>query len=302
MAINGTNISVQKTFYNDSQMTDMNSLSNALLAKPTELSPIITHLAGKDDKRFPLSFLTEGVGNTKSIDRLEYEYRVATHRMRTRPVAAAGPTGSSIGLGGATFEVEFPDKHFVFPYVLVSQSGTQARIMKEPEQVAGGSSWKYTLQLINPSATAVMPAADVIAGALFAQMYAPVGVDFSRGNASNWETPGKVRNKLTTVRKSYHMSGNAKDYVAEFSLPKKGGSTTKLWMDYEEYLHMLDFKEECEMYYWYGQKTYDANGHTYMKDENGQPVIVGPGLLEQIVETDTYSTMTETKLKNIIGD
>jgi len=133
-------------------------------------------------------------------------------------------------------------------------------------------------------------------------MFAPVGVDFSRGNASNWETPGKVRNKLTTVRKSYHMSGNAKDFVAEFSLPTKGGSTTKLWMDYEEYLHMLDFKEECEMYYWYGQKTYDANGQTFMKDENGQPVIVGPGLLEQIVSTDTYSTMTETKLKNIIGD
>ena len=302
MAVNGTNISVQKTFYNDSQMTDMNSLSNALLAKPTELSPIITHLAGKDDKRFPLSFLTEGVGNTKSIDRLEYEYRVATHRLRTRPVAVAGPTGAAIGLGGATFELEFPDKHFVFPYVLVSQAGTQARIMKEPEQVAGGANYKYTLQLINPSTTATVAAADCLAGALWAQMYAPVGVDFSRGNASNWETPGKVRNKLTTVRKSYHMSGNAKDFVAEFSLPTKGGSTTKLWMDYEEYLHMLDFKEECEMYYWYGQKTYDANGHTYMKDENGQPVIVGPGLLEQIVNTDTYSTMTESKLKNIIGD
>ena len=302
MAVNGTNISVQKTFYNDTQMTDMNSLANALLSKPTELSPIITHLAGKDDKRFPLSFMTEGVGNVKSIDRLEYEYRVATHRLRMRPVARTMTSTSNVGLGGASFELEFPDKHFVFPYVLVSQSGSQARIMKEPEQVAGGTAWKYTLQLVNPSTSATVAAADVTQGALWAQMYAPVGVDFSRGNASNWETPGKVRNKLTTVRKSYHMSGNAKDYVAEFALPTKGGSTTKLWMDYEEYLHMLDFKEECEMYYWYGQKTYDANGHTYMKDENGQPVVVGPGLLQQIVETDTYSTMTETKLKNIIGD
>ena len=302
MAVNGTNISVQKTFYNDSQMTDMNSLANALLSKPTELSPIITHLAGKDDKRFPLSFLTEGVGNTISIDRLEYEYRVATHRLRTRPVAVTPSSTSNVGLGGATFELEFPDKHFVFPYVLVSQAGTQARIMMEPKQSPGGTNWIYTLQLVNPSVTATVAAADITSGALWAQMYAPVGVDFSRGNASNWESPGLVRNKLTTVRKSYHMSGNAKDFVAEFSLPTKGGSTTKLWMDYEEYLHMLDFKEECEMYYWYGQKTYDANGHTYMKDENGQPVIVGPGLLEQIVNTDTYSTMTESKLKNIIGD
>ena len=301
MAVNGTNISVQKAFYNDSQMTDMNSLSNALLAKPTELSPIITHLAGKDDKRFPLSFLTEGVGNVKSIDRLEYEYRVATHRLRTRPVATT-LAGAAVGQGGGSFELEFPDKHFVFPYVIVSQDGTQARIMKEPEMVAGGTNWKYTLQLVNPDAAAISAAANNLQGALWAQMYAPVGVDFSRGNASNWETPGKVRNKLTTVRKSYHMSGNAKDYVAEFALPTKGGKQTKLWMDYEEYLHMLDFKEECEMYYWYGQKTYDSNGQTYMKDENGQPVIVGPGLLEQIVNKDSYSTMTESKLKNIIGD
>ena len=295
---NGTNISVQKTFYNDSQMTDSNSLANALLSKPAELSPIITHLSGKDDKRFPLSFLTEGVGNAKSIDRLEYEYRVATQRLRTRPVATT--VAADGGIGGSVFSVEFPDKHFVFPYVLVSQSGVQARIMKAPEAV--GSNWKYTLQLVNPSATAVMPVADITAGALFAQMYAPVGVDFSRGNASNWETPGMVRNKLTTVRKSYHMSGNAKDFVAEFALPTKGGSTTKLWMDYEEYLHMLDFKEECEMYYWYGEKSYDSNGHTSMKDENGQPVIIGPGLLSQVINKDTYSVMTEAKLKNIIGD
>jgi hypothetical protein len=296
--MNGTNITVQKNHYNDAQMTDMNSLSNALLARPTELSPIITHLAGKDDKRFPLSFLTEGVGNTKSIDRLEYEYRVKTHSLKTRPVASTN-AGTSLGLGGGTFHLDFPDKWFVFPYVLINSAGEQARIMAEPVQV--GSTWRYSMQLVDPSMSASL-SSGFTAGDLWAQMYAPVGVDFSRGNASNWETPGKVRNKIGTVRKSYHMSGNAKDFVAEFSLPTKGGKTTKLWMDYEEYTHMLNFKEECEMYYWYGQKTYDASGQTKMKDENGQPVVVGPGLLEQIINRDSYSVMTETKLKNIIGD
>ena len=60
---------VLKTYYNDAQMTDTNSLVNALLEKPAELSPIITHLAGREDRKFPLTMLTEGVGNTKSIDR-----------------------------------------------------------------------------------------------------------------------------------------------------------------------------------------------------------------------------------------
>lgn len=297
----GANISVQKTFYNDSQMTDMNSLANALLSKPTELSPIITHLAGKDDKRFPLSFLTEGVGNVKSMDRLEYEYRVRTHARKTRPVQTAISDTNNVGLGGSAFELIFPDKFFVFPYVLVNSKGEQARIMKEPTPVSAGNGYKYTLQLVNPAPSATL-SAGYNAGDLWAQLYAPVGVDFSRGNASNWETPGLVRNKIGTVRKSYHMSGHARDYVVEFGLPTKGGKMTKLWMDYEEYQHMLNFKEECEMFYWYGQKTYNGAGNTAMKDENGQPVIVGPGLLEQIVNKDSYSTMTETKIKNIIGD
>ena len=43
-------------------------------------------------------------------------------------------------------------------------------------------------------------------------------------------------------------------------------------MDYEEYRHMLRFKEECELMYWYGEKTYGDDGQVHMKDENGQPV------------------------------
>jgi hypothetical protein len=287
---------VLKTFYNDSQMTDSNSLANALMEKPAELSPIITHLAGREDRRFPLTMLTEGVGNTKSIDRYEYEYRVKTHEVNIRPVVASVGTGA----GGAPFRLTFPDKWFVFPYTLISESGVQARIMSEPVQ--SGSNWEYTLQLIEPDAAAAIPAADISAGAMWAQLYANVGLDFSRGNASNWSTPGLVRNKIGTIRKSYHFAGNAKDYVAEFELPTKGGKTTKLWMDYEEYQHMLKFKEECELLYWYGEKTYDANGITSMKDENGQPVITGPGLLQQIINKDTYSALTESKLLNVIGD
>jgi hypothetical protein len=276
-------------------MTDTNSLVNALMERPEELSPIITHLAGREEKKFPLSFLTEGVGNTKSIDRFEYEYRVKTHEINVRPAIA----NSGNGAGGAPFTLTFPDKWFIFPYTLVSQSGKLARIMTEP--VPDGSGWKYTLKIVSPDVASI-PSADLADGALWGQLYANVGVDFSRGNASNWTAPGLVRSKIGTIRKSYHFSGNAKDYVAQFELPLKEGSKTKLWMDYEEYRHMIKFKEECEMYYWYGQKTHDATGTTTMLDENGQPVISGPGLFEQIINKDTYATLTQNKIEEVIGD
>ena len=290
---------VLKTYYNDQQMTDTNSLVNALMEKPEELSPIITHLAGREEKKFPLSFMTEGVGNTRSIDRFEYEYRVKTHEVNVRPVSNATNLTAAQGVNGQLFKLTFPDKFFIFPYTLVSQSGVLARIMEEPRPVAGG--YEYSLKLVSPD-QASMPAADVANGALFGMLFASVGIDFSRGNASNWTAPGLVRSKIGTVRKSYHMSGNAKDYVAQFELPLREGSTTKLWMDYEEYRHMLKFKEECEMYYWYGQKTYGSNGVNEMLDENGQPVLAGPGLFEQIINKDTYSTLTQKKIENVIGD
>jgi hypothetical protein len=288
---------VKKTYYNDDQMTDSNNLSNALLTSPEKISPMITHLGGREDKKFPLTFLTEGLGNTKSIERLEYEYDVNYHFRKTRPLAAQASV-TDVGANGQPFVLTFPDKWFIKDYILVSQSGVQARIMSEP--TPNGNNWDYTMQLVAPSGS--MPAADLTAGSLFAQMYAPVGVDFSRGNASNWQAPARVRHKLTTIRKSYQFSGNAKDYVVEFDLPVKGGQTSRFWMDYEEWQHFLQWKEECEMYYWYGQQSYGDNGVVQMKDENGQPVQIGPGLFDQIINKDTYSVLTENKLSDVVGD
>ncbi len=180
---------VLKTYYNDAQMTDTNSLVNALMERPAELSPIITHLAGREEKKFPLSFLTEGVGNTRSIDRYEYEYRVKTHEINVRPVISAAPA-AVVGAGGAPFTLTFPDKWFIFPYTLVSQSGALVRIMNEP--VADGAGWKYTLKIVSPD-TPNVTVADCSPGALWGMLYANVGIDFSRGNASNWTAPGLVR-------------------------------------------------------------------------------------------------------------
>jgi len=291
---------VSKQYYNDSQHTDMNSLTNAMLQHPAKLSPMMTFLGGREDKKFPLTMLTEGAGNVESIDKLEYEYNVQEKVTRTRPVAATPSNTTDLGKGGQTFTLTFPDKWFIKDYVLVSKSGVQARIMSQP--VPNGNNYDYTLQLVNPSGAATMPASDVQAGSMFGQLFAPVGTDFSRGNASNWVAPSKVQHKLTTVRKSYEMSGNAVDYVAEFELPTKNGSTSKLWMDYEEWQKYLQWKMESEMYYWYGEQSYDAQGVTPMKDENGQPVVIGPGLLQQIPNKDTYSNFTTEKLKNTIGD
>lgn len=290
----------RRTFYSDQQKTDVSNITSALLSQPEKLSPMLTFLGGKEDQRFPLSMFTEGVGNVRSIEKLEYEYDIMTRLRKTRPIAKTPANTTDLGKGGAFFKLTFPDKWFIKDYVLVSKTGVQVRIMSEP--VPNGVNYDYTVRLVSPDVGMFIPAADVQGGSAFAQMFAPVGIDWSRGNASNWEAPAKIRQKLTTVRKSYSYSGNVKHEVVELGLPAKSGGTSRFWIDFEEWQHMLAWKEECESFYWYGQQSYDENGVTRMLDENGQPVVIGPGLLEQIQNKESYSVLSANKLKNIIRD
>jgi len=291
---------ISKTVYNDAQMTDSNSLARAMLQNPAKLSPVMTFLGGRQDKKFPLTMLTEGMGNTVSIDSDEFEYNVQTKVTRTRPVASTPSNTTGLGRGGQPFTLEFPDRWFIKDYVLIAPSGLQARVMQQP--TPSGKNWEYTLQLVNPDSNAVVPSQDVQAGATWGQMFAPVGKDFSRGNASNWTAPSKIKHKLTKIRKSYEMSGDSRDYVMDVELPTRSGGTSNLWMDYEEWQYFLQWKEEQELLYWYGEKSYDEDGTTNLRDENGQPIIIGPGIFQQIVNKDTYSILTANKLHNVIGD
>lgn len=292
---------VSKQHFNDEQHTDSNSLTNALLAAPAKLSPVMTFLGGREDKKFPLTMLTEGVKNVKSINKSEYEYDVHTRVNHVRRLASTVGGGGGLGKGGSLFHLPFEDRWFINQYVLISESGIQVRIMGEP--VPDGDRWLYPVRLVDPNPEMEFPASDLTAGSSFAQMFAPVGTDYSRGNASNWSAPAKVRHKLTTIRKSYQFSGKAKNFVADVELPKKGGGTSNFWMDYEEWQYYLQWKTECEMLYWYGRQSYNENGVTQMKDpDTGQPVVIGPGLLQQIQNKDTYSILTTKKLKNTIRD
>lgn len=287
---------ITKQFYNDQQHTDTNSLIRALLVEPDKISSAITWLAGKESDRFPLSFLTEGAKNVEYINGHEYEYNVGTKTRRARPLVRY----SGNGVNGDLFKLVFPEKWFVNQYVLVSPSGAQARIMSEPVAVSDG--YEYTMQIVNPVTFPAIPASDLVAGSKYAQLFAPVAYDYSRGNASNWSAPSKLRHRITTFRKSYGFSGGSVGYVAVFNMPTKSGGTSPYWMDWEEYEYMMQWKQECENLWWYATQSYNDKGETMLKDENGRPINIAPGLLQQIQNKSSFSTMSEEIIRTTIGD
>lgn len=293
-------IQTRKTAYNDSGMSDKNSLVKAAMMYPERLSDVMTFLGGREDKKFPLSVITEGARNIERIAQREYTFPVQTRLKKTEALAVAPSSTTNVGLGGSIFYLTFKTKRFIKDYVLISADRVQVRIQGEP--TPDGAFYKYPVRLINPDPAATMPASSLAAGTLFAQLFAPVGTDWSNGNKTNFETPAEVKQKLTKIRKSYTFSGDVRDQVLEVALPTTSGGYSKLWMDYQEWQFWLQWREEIEMLNWYAEQTYDGTGKTMLTDENGQPVVIGPGLLDQIVNKDYYSFLTTNRLEIIIGD
>lgn len=295
MSDNLKKLRLYEDVFNADGMTDENSLANALLTQPDVLSPVITHLSGREDKRFPLSFLTEGMGNVKYINDVEYDYPVMG---RLNKSVLCVDASLSITPQGGT--VTFADRWFVKNYIVEfgDTNNTQVRIVGDPVQ--SGAGWKYNVELVSSEMSDSVTGSD-LTGKQAVQLFAANAFSGSRGNESNWVAPSKMRNQISLIRKSYRYEGNMPDRVVNFEF-NVGGRSTNLWYDFEEYQHMLRWKEECELALWYSRYNRDSNGLIHLRDENGKAIPLGSGVIEQIPNVDTYSVLTAQKLKGVVRD
>ena len=267
MADNLEKLRLYDDIFNPEMMTDENSLANALLTQPDLISPVLAHLAGREDKKFPLSFLTEGASRVRLVNDIEYDWPVIGRLNKV--VATASnfyEAADQPGKGYSTFYAVFSERWFVKQQLIESPDGkTHARIQSDPTQVGNG--WKYELVLANAtSADDYCPPDQLDAGSLWGALFAPVAASGSRGNESPWVAPSKMRNQLTHIRKSYGYEGNMPNRTTNVSFNIPGVGTTDLWMPFEEWQHMLKWREEKEYLNWYSQynrdsKRYDSRSY-----------------------------------------
>lgn len=291
--------------YNDKGYSSVTHLANAMLTQSAVLSPVVTHLFGSPgefgSKNFPLTFLTEGMKNIKSVPATEYKYPVIGRPKKTSQIAKNQyVSGDKPGIGRSKFTVYFGDRWFHKSLTLITPSRTVVRVQEEP--VEEGGLYKYRCQLLNPDPAAFVPLADFTVGTLWARIIAKVGIEDSRGVESRSYQPSWATNQLSLVRDSYRMKGNvaAKIMVIEI---KADGNTYKYWVEWELYLRMLEWREKCELDLWYSEYNKGADGVVPLIDEDSGAIVTsGAGVMQQIPNEDSYSFLTEKKLKQIITD
>lgn len=286
-------------------LTNENSLANALLTKPDTINPVITHLAGAESKKFPLTFLTEGQkGGYKTIDINDIQYDWGTiGRTKTgdKIVSTTYIAGDKPGVNGTPFFVTFESNWLKVQHTLRTPNGQYARVMTRPSQI--GSNWSYTLEIISGDAAAYIALSELAVGSVWVmEGGAGVSESSSMGNESNVMMPGKMRNQISILRKSYRYGGNLKNKQVEVQF-NVDGKNTSYWMPFEEWQHMMNWKQACEEHYWSSQYNRRPDGTIAMKDyDNGYAIPFGAGVDAQIPNRDTYSALTYKKIKETVGD
>jgi hypothetical protein len=285
--------------------TNENSLANALLTKPDRLNPVITHLAGEESKKFPLTFLTEGQkGGYKTIEINDIQYywdTIGRMKQGDKLVSTTYTSGDKPGVNGTPFYMTFATNWLKTQHMLRSPNGVQARVAERPTQV--GIYWLYKVYLNATDPSEYCALSELVAGTVWTMTGpAPVSESFSMGNESNVQMPGKMKNQISILRKSYRWGGNMKNKTVEVEFNVEGKKTS-YWMPFEEWQHMIDWKQKCEEHYWYSKYNRMPDGSIMLKDpDSGLPIPTGAGVDAQIANRDTFSFLTYKKIKETVGD
>ncbi len=304
-------ILVHDETFDASGFTDQNSLAKALMDKPDTLTPVVTFLFGSckaSADRFPLLHTTEGQKNgaaQQAINSIEYTWPFIGKRKTTETIAATQYSASDKpGVGNSYFFADFKSNWFGDQATIRNgRYDVLARVFGMPTRNSNGT-YRYKLKMFNPDPSAYCPAGALgvnekwgIAGA------STVSPSMSVGNYGRVQSPGKRKNQISVIRKSYRLAGNISNKVVEFQLQDKSGNKSSYWIDWYEFQQMLAWREEKELQLWLSEYSRGASGVNALKDEfTGQIIPTGAGLKQQIPNSHTYTKMTEKLIRNVLGD
>lgn len=300
---------LQTVQYSTQQFSDENLLLNFKLIDPPTLSKTLTWLWGKDSDEFPLTFLTEGQGATKSIKPLkisdtQYKWKVMG-RMRSTSKCLGVPNSgvTKPGFNGTPFEIDFEDDFFKRMFTAYSPDGShRIRFQTNPVKI-GTNRYRYTAILLTGGNSSYLASTQYAAGMYWVEGAPIIAASKSDGTSSNHVAPGEMTNQFGYHRYGYELAGNVSNKATNIEFDLAGGGKTNKWIPFDFKNFELKRKKLNEEDLWFSEYNRDINGIIYAREVDGEPLPIGAGI-KQILKTagqyDTYSTLTLNKLKSIV--
>lgn len=302
---------VEESIFDSKSMLDETNFYAQRQGSPSVLSSKLTYILGDYSKSYPLSLQTEGgIGYNKSmsnasteLDDVQFTYPVMGRNAKVA-ICVGSPyvDGDKPGVGNTPFFIYLDDNWIKRFRIIQSEAGVQAYVLDDPEPLTGGG-YRYQIQLDPAEADDFCPTSQLQSGIRWIDLTVNVPESESRGTEVGMVMPGLFKNQMGFLRLSNSWAGNAANKVMKITMTNDKGQSSNSWMD----MFMWQFEKEWlsikEHAYWYSRYNRLLNGSIALKDLfTGKVIPRGSGLLEQIPNRSTFSTLTYEYLSNRVGD
>ena len=287
-------------------MSEENNFASALLAEPAKMGTVLSYAFGRKQNNV-LALLTGGIGNTKYIENREFDWDVHYQTGTVVDVIENSPQAGQVtpGYGGLPIDIILAENFYGPGDILVTdRSEVTVRVLYDAAVWNGG--YKYTVVNTSIDPFSFIDPSLISLGARFSKDY-NVQPEFSiKGTSATYQTPVKLRNQLTTMRKSFTVSRSAAKtiMVIELTSAEDPSKSTKMWTKLVEWNELAAWYREVDAQMLYS--TYNKTPDFIVEGQgnNKRPIYTGAGLREQISPSNKkfYTTLTYNLLYQVLED
>lgn len=293
-----------------SDLADERMLSNMLLTEPHKASQVVSYLFGTLGQGNILDYLTNGMGQTMTIENGEYEWDVMIEHDKAVNIRAAAINGVAVqstdvpGISGQPITLWLAEKWFGVGAILeFDDKEYQVRVISQPYQ--DGDDWVYTVVMADGQKDSFVPPTLLAAGKQVSRVGSAYEEYSEEADIVNYQSPFRLRNHLTTMRMTYDVTGSVVASVMVVALrDPKTKKASFYWEPYQEWTALRQWYERVDRMSVYSKFNANPNGTVDLKGTNGRPVYIGAGLLQQIAPANrrNYTTLTKNLLDTFLSD
>ena len=282
-------------------MTEMNHLGAALLAKPYvfegKMNQLFTAIRYSDN---PLTGFLMGDNRKKVITSTSWEWELKGANTRPLVVVENVENSANTQLGKflLSFKIKLDENWYLPGDVLVPVNGSKkytVRVQETPRRQGNG--WIYTVQLNTTDPNLFVPLNLVQPGAKWAKVFAQYEEGAEQSGSTQYSLPMTLRNRLSRYRKEFSVTGDAAQEVLAIKIADSTGKVHDMWIKYAEAEYWQQWYRELEMGAWYS-RTSNVQGGT------GRSIYSGPGIQEQLEDSNIhyYSHLSAKLLEEYVMD
>lgn len=285
-------------------MTELNHLGAALIAKPHHFTGVMDELFTAQNYYSDNPMLSMLMGNKKTeetIGSTEWEWEMKGADTRPLVVMENVLPESEMTPGKflTTIKIKLDEKWWVPGDIIspgTSNKKYQCRIQDEVQR--HGDGWVYTVRLMTEDPQDFLPVKFLRPGAQWGKLFSKYGEATDQSGSTQFSFPIGFRNKLSKFRKKYKVTDYASTEVLAVAVPDSSGKMQTSWIRYADVEYWMQWYRELERGVWYSRST------DTVLDANGRPVQSGPGIQEQLEDSHVhrYTHLTGRMIEEYLMD